>query len=730
MNQTRSFLLIAWLIVATAAVDGMEQGTRPPPLPAPRRHAATDVDRVAPAPCRRAATGAACRRAPRRRAPPARRAGHRALPQRTTGHRHQRLAAPDPRSAAACATRELLQYPRREEARQPERACCSTTTRRISTKRRAAGSAATRRRAEPCRCVSRRDGSAANFTLAAGAQSVSVPFVWTGAERRERPPHAHASRRGSYVLERARRGRQHRQRALAGLSSTAQLRARAAAAAQAQLDTNPEASASSARPGTAGKDKFEKRKFAKFVDDAPLDQGRHRRLDRACCSTTSSPPGSRARSDAATFSTAHAAGRRPGTASRELGPGVNVAPGAAAPRTAARLWVGPKLQTPIEAQHVPGPRRARVDYGSFTVMAMLAGSLFWRAVAAARADRQLGLVDHRPGGADQAAAVSGCRRSSTRAWRRCARVQPRIEALKERYGDDKQKLQVAHDGAVQEGKGQPGRRLPADAGADADLPRRCTGCCSETVELRQAPWIGWIQNLTAPDPYFVLPALNLAGDVADAEADADAGHGSDAAEDDAVHAAGVRRDDGLLPGRPGAVLGHQRRARPAAAVVDACAATASRSPPRRPPTVRRAPDGATRDPAMAATRHHRRHRHRAPAPPASASCACPARARARSPQALCAREAARRATRTTCTSSTPTATRIDDGIALYFRAPRFLHRRGRGRAAGARQPGAAARNCSRAAARSARARRARASSPNAPSSTASSTWRRPKRSPT
>ena len=30
----------------------------------------------------------------------------------------------------------------------------------------------------------------------------------------------------------------------------------------------------------------------------------------------------------------------------------------------------------------------------------------------------------------------------------------------------------------------------------------------ESVELRQAPFIGWIQNLTAPDPYYVLPVLN------------------------------------------------------------------------------------------------------------------------------------------------------------------------------------------------------------------------------
>jgi YidC/Oxa1 family membrane protein insertase len=27
------------------------------------------------------------------------------------------------------------------------------------------------------------------------------------------------------------------------------------------------------------------------------------------------------------------------------------------------------------------------------------------------------------------------------------------------------------------------------------------------VELRQAPWILWIHDLSAPDPYFVLPVL-------------------------------------------------------------------------------------------------------------------------------------------------------------------------------------------------------------------------------
>jgi YidC/Oxa1 family membrane protein insertase len=30
---------------------------------------------------------------------------------------------------------------------------------------------------------------------------------------------------------------------------------------------------------------------------------------------------------------------------------------------------------------------------------------------------------------------------------------------------------------------------------------------SAAVELRQAPWLGWIADLSAPDPYYVLPLV-------------------------------------------------------------------------------------------------------------------------------------------------------------------------------------------------------------------------------
>src|SRR5690606_17503183 len=57
------------------------------------------------------------------------------------------------------------------------------------------------------------------------------------------------------------------------------------------------------------------------------------------------------------------------------------------------------------------------------------------------------------------------------------------------------------------------------------------------------------------------------GDVVDAEAQSHDRHGPDAAAHHAADAGDLRRDHDLLPGRPGPVLGHQRRAGPAPAVV-------------------------------------------------------------------------------------------------------------------------------------------------------------------
>jgi YidC/Oxa1 family membrane protein insertase len=89
------------------------------------------------------------------------------------------------------------------------------------------------------------------------------------------------------------------------------------------------------------------------------------------------------------------------------------------------------------------------------------------------------------------------------------RFQPRIEQLKERYGDDKQKFQMAMMELYKKEKINPvGGCLPVLVQMPVFLALYWT--LLESVELRQASWIGWIHNLTAPDPYFILPAINIA----------------------------------------------------------------------------------------------------------------------------------------------------------------------------------------------------------------------------
>ena len=88
------------------------------------------------------------------------------------------------------------------------------------------------------------------------------------------------------------------------------------------------------------------------------------------------------------------------------------------------------------------------------------------------------------------------------------RVQPRIEALKERFGDDRQKFQVAMMEMYKKEKINPlGGCLPILVQIPVFLSLYWV--LVEAVELRHAPWILWIQNLSAPDPYFILPVINL-----------------------------------------------------------------------------------------------------------------------------------------------------------------------------------------------------------------------------
>jgi YidC/Oxa1 family membrane protein insertase len=83
---------------------------------------------------------------------------------------------------------------------------------------------------------------------------------------------------------------------------------------------------------------------------------------------------------------------------------------------------------------------------------------------------------------------------------------PRIQALKDRYGDDKQRMQQAMMEMYRKEKINPlGGCLPIVVQIPFFIALYWV--LLESVELRQAPWILWIRDLSVKDPYFVLPLL-------------------------------------------------------------------------------------------------------------------------------------------------------------------------------------------------------------------------------
>ena len=190
---------------------------------------------------------------------------------------------------------------------------------------------------------------------------------------------------------------------------------------------------------------------------------------------------------------------------REMGPGVNFGPGQQA-TTTARLWVGPKLVDKIHAINAPGIDRV-VDYSQFAILALLGQGLFWvlnflHGFIGNWGWSIIGLVIL------VKLALYPLSAAQYKSFAKMRKFQPRIQQLKERYGDDKQKFQVAMMELYKKEKINPmGGCLPILVQMPVFLALYWV--LVETVELRQAPWFAWIQDLTARDPYFILPVLNM-----------------------------------------------------------------------------------------------------------------------------------------------------------------------------------------------------------------------------
>ncbi|MET0094622.1 MAG: membrane protein insertase YidC, partial [Sedimenticola sp.] len=96
--------------------------------------------------------------------------------------------------------------------------------------------------------------------------------------------------------------------------------------------------------------------------------------------------------------------------------------------------------------------------------------------------------------------------TSYRSMANMRKMTPRIQALKDRYGDDKQRLNQAMMDLYKKEKINPlGGCLPILLQIPFFIALYWV--LLESVELRQAPFILWIEDLSIKDPYYVLPVI-------------------------------------------------------------------------------------------------------------------------------------------------------------------------------------------------------------------------------
>ncbi|NYT61479.1 membrane protein insertase YidC [Alcaligenaceae bacterium] len=167
------------------------------------------------------------------------------------------------------------------------------------------------------------------------------------------------------------------------------------------------------------------------------------------------------------------------------------------------LWVGPQDQKAM-GELAPGLELV-VDYGWLTIIAKplfkimtwihaLIGNWGWTIVVLTLLIK---LVFYPLSAA------------SYRSMAKMKQVAPRMKALREKFGDDKAKLNGAMMEMYRTEKINPlGGCLPMVVQIPVFISLYWVLLGS--VEMRGAPWILWVQDLAARDPWFILPAFMMA----------------------------------------------------------------------------------------------------------------------------------------------------------------------------------------------------------------------------
>jgi|APLak6261703504_1056268.scaffolds.fasta_scaffold00961_2 YidC/Oxa1 family membrane protein insertase len=166
----------------------------------------------------------------------------------------------------------------------------------------------------------------------------------------------------------------------------------------------------------------------------------------------------------------------------------------------ARLFSGPQTKRDLHAT-APG-LEFTVDYGWLTI---IAAPLFWLLDKIHSVVQNWGvaiilltiLIK---------AAFFKLSASGYRSMAQMRELAPRLQSMKEKFGDDRQKMQMAMMDLYKKEKINPmGGCFPILIQVPVFIALYWVLLGS--VELRHAPFFGWIKDLSAIDPYYILPLL-------------------------------------------------------------------------------------------------------------------------------------------------------------------------------------------------------------------------------
>ncbi|MBY8946136.1 MULTISPECIES: membrane protein insertase YidC [unclassified Pseudomonas] len=181
------------------------------------------------------------------------------------------------------------------------------------------------------------------------------------------------------------------------------------------------------------------------------------------------------------------------------GPAMTVAPGAKA-ETSATLYAGPKSQAVLK-ELSPG-LELTVDYG---ILWFIAQPIFWllQHIHSIVGNWGFSIIF-------LTMLIKGIffplSAASYKSMARMRAVAPKLAALKEQHGDDRQKMSQAMMELYKKEKINPlGGCLPILVQMPVFLSLYWV--LLESVEMRQAPFMLWITDLSIKDPFFILPII-------------------------------------------------------------------------------------------------------------------------------------------------------------------------------------------------------------------------------